>query len=79
MRKTYAKEPIDCRTCARPTNAPRFGQCFACYQQERRGTAPPAGAACEQCGETDRVVLRKTALGILCANDHARRSRKAVA
>jgi NMD protein affecting ribosome stability and mRNA decay len=78
MRKTYAKQTVICRTCPRATDAPRHGLCFACYQRVRRGSALPAKAACEQCGETDRVVLRKTPHGILCANDHAR-TRAAVA
>lgn len=72
MRKTYAKEPVICKACPRVTADPRLGLCFGCYQRARRGTMLPEAAACELCGETDRVVLRKTPQGILCANDHAR-------
>jgi len=78
MRKTYAKQSVVCSRCPRTTDTPRLGLCFACYQRERRGTQIADGAACANCGETDRVVLRITSLGVLCANDHAR-ARAAVA
>ncbi len=72
MRKTYAKQAVQCRRCPRETTEPRRGLCFNCYQRDRRGSALPEHAACSECGESDPLVLRVTPFGVLCANDHAR-------
>ncbi len=72
MRKTYAKQSVTCKHCPRLTDSPRLGLCMGCYLRVRRGSTLPDEARCEQCGETDRMVLRHTPQGILCANDQAR-------
>lgn len=73
MRNTFEKVKVQCLCgCGRVTDKPRQGMAFACYQRARRGSVLLRNAACKQCGETDRIVLRNTAAGVLCANDLAR-------
>ncbi len=67
-----------CQICGKPTDKPRRGLCFACYQRQRRGHQ--LAGPCAICGLEDKRLLRRHQLAdglvVLCANHAALAGRR---